>query len=135
MVFSHHNHPQWQVVIAFLVALPSVSQPVYFGDAADFLQDANPRGKIKTLFGLSVYQTHARNARNSKGRILLLPDAFGLASHNQVLADNFAASGNMNHLDGHQDLHRLTIRRLKGFDVLILDYFQGNQSHLRRGRK
>ncbi|KAL2783265.1 dienelactone hydrolase [Aspergillus keveii] len=63
-----------------------------------------PAGAVNQLDGFHVYQTKARADTQSKGHILILPDGFGLAIHNIILADKFATYG---------------------YDVSILDYYQG----------
>jgi hypothetical protein len=47
-----------------------------------------PKGTVKTLHGLNVYQALAPAV--VKGEILFLPDVFGLATHNKILADEYA---------------------------------------------
>ncbi|KAH6868925.1 hypothetical protein B0T10DRAFT_553845 [Thelonectria olida] len=66
-------------------------------------RDYQPKGTTKTLHGLNVYQALA--AAPAKGEILFLPDAFGLATHNKVLADEYAAFG---------------------YNTTIVDYFEGD---------
>ncbi|KAH7248148.1 hypothetical protein B0J15DRAFT_527467 [Fusarium solani] len=62
-----------------------------------------PKGTVKTLHGLNVYQALA--PADVKGEILFLPDVFGLATHNKILADEYA---------------------IFGYNTTIVDYFQGD---------
>ncbi|PCD25486.1 hypothetical protein AU210_014589 [Fusarium oxysporum f. sp. radicis-cucumerinum] len=50
-----------------------------------------PNGSVKTIHGLNVYQALA--PAEVKGEILFLPDVFGLATHNKILADQYANFG------------------------------------------
>ncbi|KAH7195000.1 Alpha/Beta hydrolase protein [Fusarium oxysporum] len=61
-----------------------------------------PNGTVKTIHGLNVYQALA--PAEVKGEILFLPDVFGLATHNKILADEYAKFG---------------------YNTTIVDYFQG----------
>ncbi|RKK06983.1 hypothetical protein BFJ66_g17001 [Fusarium oxysporum f. sp. cepae] len=61
-----------------------------------------PNGSVKTIHGLNVYQALA--PAEVKGEILFLPDVFGLATHNKILADQYANFG---------------------YNTTIVDYFQG----------
>ncbi|KAF5255992.1 hypothetical protein FOXYS1_13560 [Fusarium oxysporum] len=50
-----------------------------------------PNGSVKMIHGLNVYQALA--PAEVKGEILFLPDVFGLATHNKILADQYANFG------------------------------------------
>jgi len=66
-----------------------------------------PKGKTIKIGGLNVYESNpsSNSAATSPRRVLLiLPDGFGLAKHNFVLADAFAA---------------------KGWRAIIPDYYEG----------
>ncbi|KAH7258862.1 uncharacterized protein BKA55DRAFT_735747, partial [Fusarium redolens] len=62
-----------------------------------------PKGTIKTLHGLNVYQAPALG--DVRGEILFLPDVFGLSTHSKILADEYASFG---------------------YNTTIVDYFQGD---------
>ncbi|KAI1212093.1 alpha/beta-hydrolase [Annulohypoxylon truncatum] len=68
--------------------------------------DFKPSGSFSTIAGLKVYKsTPLSPGPNSKGSILFFPDGFGLARHNQRLADMYS---------GH------------GYETTIVDYFEGD---------
>lgn len=65
-----------------------------------------PSGSFFEIAGLKVYKSTAESlGTKSKGSILFFPDGFGLARHNQRLADMYAECG---------------------YDTTILDYFEGD---------
>lgn len=51
------------------------------------------QGETITLGNIQVYSTKPPTSTPCKGRLLLLPDGFGLARHNFILADRFAKAG------------------------------------------
>jgi dienelactone hydrolase len=63
-----------------------------------------PRGRITTIGNLEVYDTGSSAPIHERSLLLLLPDGFGLARHNIILADRFAQAG---------------------WHVLVPDYFEG----------
>jgi dienelactone hydrolase len=64
-----------------------------------------PLGKCTTIGGIRVYASGGNPATDrSRGLLLLLPDGFGLATHNFTLADDFAK---------------------EGWHVIVPDYFEG----------
>lgn len=68
--------------------------------------DFEPSGSFSTIAGLKIYKSTPRNSgSNSKGSILYFPDGFGLARHNQRLADMYAEHG---------------------YETTIVDYFEGD---------
>ncbi|KAI1452312.1 alpha/beta-hydrolase [Annulohypoxylon moriforme] len=68
--------------------------------------DFKPSGTFSTVAGLKVYKsTPSSSGSKFKGCILFFPDGFGLARHNQRLADMYA---------GH------------GYETTIVDYFEGD---------
>ncbi|KAI1409826.1 alpha/beta-hydrolase [Hypoxylon sp. FL1857] len=70
--------------------------------------DANYQalGSFSTIAGLKVYKTGPHISQSTcNGRILFFPDGFGLARHNQRLADMYAEHG---------------------YDTTIVDYFEGD---------
>lgn len=46
------------------------------------------------MYNLNVYKVNT-SMETSKGTLLFLPDAFGLASHNLILSDLYAAEGKL----------------------------------------
>ena len=60
-------------------------------------------GKVEKIGQVEAYSSV--DQASSKGLLLLLPDGFGLAKHNFILADTFAR---------------------EGFHVIIPDYFEGS---------
>ncbi|KAI0386108.1 alpha/beta-hydrolase [Hypomontagnella monticulosa] len=65
-----------------------------------------PSGSFFDIAGLKVYKSTPKSpGTESKGSILFLPDGFGLARHNQRLADLYAECG---------------------YDTTIPDYFEGD---------
>ncbi|KAJ4318830.1 hypothetical protein N0V84_006643 [Fusarium piperis] len=64
-----------------------------------------PRGQSKVLGQIQVYESRPLDGAVTKGTLILLPDGFGLASHNLLLADMFAK---------------------RGWATLIPDYFEGD---------
>jgi dienelactone hydrolase len=56
-----------------------------------------------------VYETPVPVAKSKKGLMLLLPDGFGLATHNLVLADSFAQ---------------------EGWHIVVPDYFEGQHEKI-----
>ncbi|KAI1087646.1 alpha/beta-hydrolase [Rostrohypoxylon terebratum] len=68
--------------------------------------DFKPSGSFSTIAGLQVYKSTPRNLEShSKGSVLYFPDGFGLARHNQRLADMYAEHG---------------------YETTIVDYFEGD---------
>ncbi|KAI1137556.1 alpha/beta-hydrolase [Hypoxylon sp. FL0543] len=68
--------------------------------------DYKPSGSFSTIAGFNVYKSSPQNAGSMcKGSILLFPDGFGLAKHNQRLADMYAKYG---------------------YETTIIDYFEGD---------
>ncbi|KAI0107944.1 alpha/beta-hydrolase [Hypoxylon sp. NC0597] len=68
--------------------------------------DYRPSGSFSTIAGLKVYKSAPRDSRSRpKGSILFFPDGFGLARHNQRLADMYAEHG---------------------YEATIIDYFEGD---------
>ncbi|KIW24045.1 uncharacterized protein PV07_09784 [Cladophialophora immunda] len=65
-----------------------------------------PRGQYAILGGVICYVSDGElDSHAGKGVLLLLPDGFGLAKHNLILADTFAK---------------------EGWQVIIPDYFEGD---------
>ncbi|KAI1641593.1 alpha/beta-hydrolase [Daldinia loculata] len=66
-----------------------------------------PKGSFSTLSGLPIYRSTPQNRSPNSHRdtILYLPDGFGLAKHNQRLADKYAQYG---------------------YETVIVDYFEGD---------
>ncbi|KAI0886405.1 alpha/beta-hydrolase [Annulohypoxylon maeteangense] len=65
-----------------------------------------PLGALLTIAGLKVYKSTPHSIGSKfKGSILFLPDGFGLARHNQRLADMYAE---------------------QGYETTIVDYFEGD---------
>ena len=66
-----------------------------------------PTGTFTVLGETSVYlvQQHIAGDDSSRRVLLLLPDGFGMARHNFILADSLSQ---------------------KGWDVIIPDYFEGS---------
>ncbi|KAI2470685.1 alpha/beta-hydrolase [Annulohypoxylon bovei var. microspora] len=68
--------------------------------------DFKPSGTFSTIAGLKVYKSIPRDpGSNFHGSVLLFPDGFGLARHNQRLADMYAKYG---------------------YETTIVDYFEGD---------
>ncbi|KAK4946332.1 hypothetical protein LTR10_014530 [Elasticomyces elasticus] len=64
-----------------------------------------PRGTVTTIGPLQVYVSACQASTDSRGGLLLLlPDGFGFAKHNLILADDFAK---------------------EGWKVIVPDYFEG----------
>jgi hypothetical protein len=63
----------------------------------------HPQGSLRTLGPIECY--FSLTSTRSRGTVLVLPDGFGLALHNKLLADKFAA---------------------QGWNAIIPDYFQGH---------
>lgn len=59
---------------------------------------------------IQLYETLVPQPNTEKGILLLLPDGFGHATHNLILADKFAQ---------------------EGWHVVIPDYFEGQQELFR----
>lgn len=65
------------------------------------------RGNIERIGQIEVYSVADLTITTpSRGLLLLLPDGFGLANHNIILADNFSQ---------------------EGFHVILPDYFEGEE--------
>ncbi|KAK6950177.1 hypothetical protein Daesc_008503 [Daldinia eschscholtzii] len=66
-----------------------------------------PQGSLSTLAGLPIYRSTPQDKDTNSNRetILYLPDGFGLAKHNQKLADKYAQSG---------------------YETVVVDYFEGD---------
>ncbi|KIW90068.1 uncharacterized protein Z519_09499 [Cladophialophora bantiana CBS 173.52] len=64
-----------------------------------------PLGECITIRDIRVYSSNRPADVPSRGLLLLLPDGFGLARHNLILADRFAS---------------------EGWHVLVPDYFEGD---------
>ncbi|OTA99246.1 hypothetical protein M426DRAFT_16648 [Hypoxylon sp. CI-4A] len=63
-------------------------------------------GSLSRISGLPVYKSAPqRSVSKLKGSILFLPDGFGLAKHNQRLADMYAEHG---------------------YETIVVDYFEGD---------
>jgi dienelactone hydrolase len=79
--------------------------------AHDFFKDSyTPLGTLTTIGRLQTYVNACQGSTNpSRGLLLLLPDGFGLAKHNLILADNFAK---------------------EGWHVIVPDYFEGRRRNL-----
>lgn len=56
------------------------------------LENYQPAGSVNRLHNFEVYQV-ATSSGDSNGEILLLPDGFGLAKHNKILADHLSTHG------------------------------------------
>ncbi|PVH83860.1 hypothetical protein DL98DRAFT_529149 [Cadophora sp. DSE1049] len=65
----------------------------------------DPRGTFQSRNGLKVYISEVATKVDVKGELLFIPDAFGLATHNLELADEYAA---------------------QGFRTTIVDYLEGD---------
>jgi dienelactone hydrolase len=60
---------------------------------AGHINDATPTGRIEKLHGRETYIAEPKSG-NTKGIIVIIPDAFGLQFvNNQLLADHYAARG------------------------------------------
>ncbi|KIW12696.1 hypothetical protein PV08_09974 [Exophiala spinifera] len=64
-----------------------------------------PLGECETIGAIRVYSSNPPVVVPSRGLLLLLPDGFGLARHNFILADRFAS---------------------QGWRVIVPDYFEGD---------
>lgn len=75
-----------------------------------FFEDSyTPLGTLTTIGALPAYVNVSQGSNNPpRGSLLLLPDGFGLAKHNLILADNFAK---------------------EGWHVIVPDYFEGRSGH------
>ncbi|OTA58853.1 alpha/beta-hydrolase [Hypoxylon sp. EC38] len=68
--------------------------------------DCHPSGSFSTVAGLKVYKSTPQGSGfRYRGSILFFPDGFGLARHNQRLADMYAQYG---------------------YETTIIDYFEGD---------
>lgn len=67
------------------------------------LENHQPRGVVESIASLDVYVS--KPSTKALGVLLILPDGFGLAKHNFILADKFAEAG---------------------WHVLIPDYYEGD---------
>jgi hypothetical protein len=72
--------------------------PVYMSSVEN--NDNSSKSKLEWISDATV--------SNSNGLLLLLPDGFGLATHNLILADLFAS---------------------RGWCTMVVDYFKGFMSH------
>jgi hypothetical protein len=52
-------------------------------------------GVISISEGVTIYSSRPRDGQESKAVLLFYPDAFGLAIHNRILADKYAAFGKL----------------------------------------
>ncbi|KAI1808007.1 alpha/beta-hydrolase [Daldinia bambusicola] len=66
-----------------------------------------PQGALSALAGLPIYRStpHDKDTNSHRDVILYLPDGFGLAKHNQRLADKYAQCG---------------------YETVVVDYFEGD---------
>lgn len=69
-----------------------------------------PLGSQTKIGPVQVYESGTQeSSQHERGLLLLLPDGFGLARHNQILADRFAG---------------------EGWHVIVPDYYEGQNKPL-----